>query len=60
MSFCAFNFLPEDEYSNLFIAAAFSSKSFSGTKSLPVRNSYPLTFMSDKVEILGDCLSKPY
>ena len=39
----AFNSLPNGEYSNLFIVAAFSSKSFSGKISLPVKNLYLLT-----------------
>ena len=37
MSVCAFNSLPKGEYLNLFIVAAFSSKSFSGKTSLPVK-----------------------
>ena len=45
-------------YSNLLIAAAFSSKSFSGKTSLRVKNSYLLTFPADKVEIVAACLSK--
>ena len=60
MSFCAFNCLPNGEYSNLLIVAAFSSKSFSRKTSLPVRNSYLLTFPDDKAEILAACLSKLY
>ena len=39
----AFNSLPNGEYSNLFIVAAFSSKSFSGKISLSVKNLYLLT-----------------
>ena len=58
MSVCAFNSLPKEEYSNHFIAAAFSSKSFSGKTSLVVKNSYLLTFPNDKAEILAVCLSK--
>ena len=60
MSNCAFNSLPNGEYLNLFIVAAFSSKSFSGKTSLPVKNSYLLTFPHDKAEILAVCLSKLY
>ena len=60
MSVCAFNFLPKDKYSNLFIVATFSSKSFSGETSLSVKNSYLLTFSYDKAEILAVCLSKLY
>ena len=46
--------------SNLFIVAAFSSKYISGKTSLPVKNSYLLTFPDDKVEILAVSLSKSY
>ena len=60
MSLCAFNSLPNGEYSNLSIVAAFSSKSFSGKTSLPVRNSYLLTFSDDKAEILAVYLSILY
>ena len=42
-----------------FIVAAFSSK-YSGKTSLPVKNSYLLTFPDDKAEILAACLSKLY
>ena len=58
MSACAFNFLSNEEYSNLIIVAAFYSKSSFGKVSLPVRNSYLLTFPDDKAEILAVCLSK--
>ena len=44
MSVCAFNYLPKGEYSNIVIVAAFLSKSFSGKTSLPLKNSYLLTF----------------
>ena len=57
---CAFNSLPNSEYSKLFSAAAFSKKSFLGKKSLPVKNSYLLTFPDDKAEILAVFLSKLY
>ena len=40
MSVCGFNFLPIDEYSNIFIVAAFSNNSLSGKTSLPVKKSY--------------------
>ena len=56
MSVCAFNCLPNRECSNLFIAAAFSAKSFSGKTSLQVKNSYLQTF----AEILAVCLSKSH
>ena len=48
MSVCAFNSLPKGKYSIVFIVAAFSSKSVSGKTSLPVKNSYLLTFPDDK------------
>ena len=60
MSVCAFNYLPKGKHSNLFIVAAFSSNSFSGKTSLPVKDSYLLTFPDDKAEILAVCLSKSY
>ena len=58
MSVCAFNSLPNEEYSNLFLLAAFSIKSFSGKASLAVGNSYVLTFPDDKAKFLAFCLSK--
>ena len=60
MSVCAFNSLPNSEYSNLFVVAALSSMSFTGKTSLPVKNSYLLTFPNDKAEILAVCWSKLY
>ena len=60
MSVCAFNSLPNREYSNIFIVAAFSIKSFSGETSLSIKNSYLLTFPDDKDEILAVCRSKSY
>ena len=51
MSVCAFNFLPKGKYSNLFILAAFSIKSFSGKIFLLVKNSHLLTFYDDKSEM---------
>ena len=60
MSVYAFNSLVKYEYSNLFIVAAFSSKSFSGKTSLPIKNSYLLTFPDYKAEILSVSLSKSY
>ena len=48
MSVCAFNSLPNEEYSNLFIVAAFSNKFFSGKTSLPVKNSCLLEFPDNK------------
>ena len=54
---CAFNYLPNGKYSNLFNAAAFFRKSFSIKTFLPVKNSYLLIFPDDKAEILAVCLS---
>ena len=58
MSVCAFNSLPKSEYSNLFVVAAFCSKSFSGKTSLPAKYSCLLTFPDYKAEILAVCPSK--
>ena len=55
-----FSFFSNGKYSNFLIAVAFSNKSFSGTTSLPVKNSYSLTLPDDKAEILVICLSKSY
>ena len=60
MSVYVFNSLSKDEHSNHLIVAAFSSKSFSGKLYLPVKNSYLLTCLDDKAEILAVCLSKSY
>ena len=60
MPVCAFNFLPNGNYSNLFNSAVFSSKSLSGKTFFPVKNSYLLTFPDDKAETLAVCLSKLY
>ena len=46
------NWLPNNEYSNLLVIAAFSNKSFSGKTSLPVKNSYLMNFPDDKAEVL--------
>ena len=46
------------EYSNLFNAAAFSTKSFSAKTFLPVKDSYLLTFRDEKAKILAVSLSK--
>ena len=53
ISVCAFNHLPNGEYSNLLTVAAFSNKFFF----LTVRNSYLLKFIDYKAEILAVCLS---
>ena len=58
ISICAFNSLLKSKYSNLFNVAAFSNKSFSDKTSLPVKNSYLLTFLDHKAEILVVYLSK--
>ena len=54
MSVCLFNSLPNAEYSNVLIVAAFSKKSFAGKTSLPVKNSCLSTFPDDKAEILAE------
>ena len=60
MPVCAVNLMPKGEYSNLFIGAAFSRKSFLSKTYLPVKNSYLLTFSDGKAEILAICLSKSF
>ena len=60
MSVCGLNSLPKGKYSNLFIVAAFPSKCLAGKTSLPVKNSYLLTFLDDKADTLAVCLSKLY
>ena len=60
MSVYAFNPLPKGKYSNLFIVAAFSNKSFLSKTSFLVKNSYLLTFSDDKAEILAVYLFKSY
>ena len=60
MSVCAFNSLPNGEYSNILIAAGFSNKSVFDKTSFPVKNSYLLTFPDDKAGILAFFLSKPH
>ena len=52
MSVCFFNSLPNGEYSNFFIVAAFSNRYLPGKTSSTVKNSYPLIFHDDKAEIL--------
>ena len=53
MSVCAFNSLPNAEYSNLLIVVAFSHNTFSGIISSSI-------FLDDKAEILTVFLSKFY
>ena len=50
------------EYSNLFIVATFTSKSFFGKKSFPVINLYLLTFPDAEQKYIAICpnLSKSY
>ena len=55
MSVYVFNSLLNSEYSNLYVVAALSSMSFTDKTSLPVKNSYLLTFPDDKAEILAVC-----
>ena len=50
MSVFFFNLLPNDEYSNLLIVAAFSNNSLSGKTSSPIRNSYLPTLPRDNAE----------
>ena len=57
---CFFNSFPNGVYSNLLIEVAFSSKSFSGKLSFPVKNSFLLRFPDDKADLLAVCLSKLY
>ena len=52
MSVCAFNYFLKGQYTNLFIVAGFSSKSFPGKTFFPVKISYLLTFPHDKAKIL--------
>ena len=47
MSVCGFNSLPNGEYSNMFIVAAFVASFFSGNTSLTVKNSNLQTFPDD-------------
>ena len=58
MSVCFFKSLPNGEYSNLLIVAAFSSSSLSGKIYSHVKNSYLPKFPDDKAEILAVCLTK--
>ena len=60
MSVCAFNSLPNGEYSSILIAAGFSNKFVFDQTSFPVKNSYLLTFPDDKAGILAFFLSKSY
>ena len=53
MLVCASNLFSSREYSNLFIVATFSNKSFSGKTSWLFKNSHLLTYLDDKVEVLG-------
>ena len=53
-------FFPKSEYSNVFIVAASSRKSFYRKTFLPVKNSYLPIFPDDKAEILAVSLSKSY
>ena len=46
-----FNSLPNGEYSNVLLVAAFCNKPFSDKISLPDKNSYLAIFPDDKAEI---------
>ena len=52
------NSLPNGEFSNLLIVAAFSDKSFSVKTSSLVKNLYLIIFPDDRTESLAVCLSK--
>ena len=58
MSNCSFNWLPNGEYSNPLIVAAFSNSPFSGKT--PFKNSYLPTFSDNKTGIVAVFLSKLY
>ena len=58
MSVCVSYSLPNGEYPKLLIVADFSSMSFSGKTSSPVKNSYLSSFPDYNTEILAVCLSK--
>ena len=58
MSVCFSYSLLNGEYSKFLIAADFSSKSFSGKTSSPVKNSCLSSFADDNIEILAVFLSK--
>ena len=60
MPVCAFNSLLNRKYSNLFIVAAFYTKSVYGRTSLPGKNLYQPTFTGDKADIFAVCLSKSH
>ena len=60
MSVSFLNSIINGEYSNLFIVAAFSKKSFSSKISSPFKKSYLPTRPDDKVEVLAVYLSKLY
>ena len=60
MLVCPFNSLPNREYSDLLIVAAFSNIPFSGKTSSLVKHLYLTTFPDDKVKTLTVCLSKLY
>ena len=60
MLVCFFNSLPNGEYSNLLIVAAFCKSYFPAKTSSPVKNSYFPTFPDDKAEILAAYLPKLY
>ena len=58
MSVCVSYSLPNGEYPKLLIVADFSSMSFSGKTSSPVKNLYLSSFPDYNTEILAVCLSK--
>ena len=60
MSVCVLNNLLNGKHSRFFILAAFYIKSFSGKKTLSIKNLYLLTFPDEKAKILAVYLSKLY
>ena len=55
-----FNSLPNGEYSDLLIVAAFSNKSFSEETFSSVKNLYLPKFPDDRAKNLAVCLPKLY
>ena len=60
ISVCFFNSLPNGEYTDLLIVAAFPNKSFSEETFSSVKNLHLPKFPDDKAKKLTVCLSKLY
>ena len=60
MSACLFNSLPDGEYLNVLIVAAFFNSLPSGEISSSTKNSYLPTFLHDKLKFLAGFLSILY